>query len=291
MADALRVAETYFDAWNRRDAAAIVASFADGGTYTDPLAPGLSGDALAAYVAGLWQAFPDLAFELDGAALVGGDTVAAQWVMTGTNTGPFHGLPPTGRSIRLPGADFIRVEDGRIRSVHGYFDAGAVPRQLGLQVVVQPEALGPFRFGSSVGVQGGRRSRPGAFGITMLHVRNAEEVERMRTYSRQIALEMLEMPGFIGWTAMALGDRLYNVSAWEDVESIGRLMIGGTHARAMADFFGPGIGAGGFTSVWVPERINAMWVRCRGCDRMRPHLGPDSRCDCGAALPEPPEYW
>jgi hypothetical protein len=29
----MQVAERYFDAWNRRDATAIVASFASGGTY------------------------------------------------------------------------------------------------------------------------------------------------------------------------------------------------------------------------------------------------------------------
>jgi hypothetical protein len=37
--DATDVAQKYFDAWNRRDPEAIVATFAEGGTYTDPNAP------------------------------------------------------------------------------------------------------------------------------------------------------------------------------------------------------------------------------------------------------------
>jgi hypothetical protein len=32
----LDVAQTYFDVWNQRDPAAIVATFAEGGTYSDP---------------------------------------------------------------------------------------------------------------------------------------------------------------------------------------------------------------------------------------------------------------
>lgn len=46
--DAVDVAQGYFDAWNRRDADAIVATFAEGGTYSDPNVPeGLTGQAIA----------------------------------------------------------------------------------------------------------------------------------------------------------------------------------------------------------------------------------------------------
>lgn len=34
----MQVAHRYFDAWNRRDAYAIAAAFAEGGTYSDPSA-------------------------------------------------------------------------------------------------------------------------------------------------------------------------------------------------------------------------------------------------------------
>jgi len=40
----LDVAHTYFDAWNRRDPAAIVSTFAEGGTYSDPTVPPLAAE-------------------------------------------------------------------------------------------------------------------------------------------------------------------------------------------------------------------------------------------------------
>jgi steroid delta-isomerase-like uncharacterized protein len=166
--NALEIAQCYFDAWNRRDAEAIVGAFAEGGTYSDPTGgQGLHGESLASYAKGLWEAFPDLSFEIISSADVGADMVAAQWLMRGTNTGSLNGLPPTGRTVALPGADFIQVERDRIRSVQGYFDSRAVPEQLGLQVMVQPNVIGPFAFGTSALVQTGNKTKPGAFSITM----------------------------------------------------------------------------------------------------------------------------
>lgn len=42
----LDVAHTYFDAWNRSDPAAIVDTFVEGGTYSDPTVSALTGSAL-----------------------------------------------------------------------------------------------------------------------------------------------------------------------------------------------------------------------------------------------------
>src|SRR5687768_88538 len=138
------VAQQYFDAWQRHDGAGIVATFAEGGTYSDP-ATGhpLSGPAIAGYAGNLWAAFPDLSFELLSVAPAGEGTIAAQWLMRGTNSGSMRGLPPTGRPVALPGADFIQIEGNKIRSVQGYFDTRTLSEQLGLQTVVQPYTAGP----------------------------------------------------------------------------------------------------------------------------------------------------
>jgi steroid delta-isomerase-like uncharacterized protein len=144
----LQVAQEYFNAWNRRDAGGIAALFVEGGTYHDPTVPQpLTGEAIAQYATGLWASFPDTSFEIVSIAQNEDGLVAAEWKMRATNLGPFGGLPPTGRALSLPGADFIRVEGDKIRSVQGYFDAGAVPAALGLDIVVQPRAIGPFSFG------------------------------------------------------------------------------------------------------------------------------------------------
>jgi|SRR5271154_3579612 len=57
----LHVAQRYFDAWNRHDAAGIVAIFAEGGTYADPATAGpLSGESIGVYVRGLCPSNSDL---------------------------------------------------------------------------------------------------------------------------------------------------------------------------------------------------------------------------------------
>lgn len=57
--------------------------------------------------------FPDLRSHAD--ALLGdGDLVTIRWTITGTHTGPFFGVPATGRSIRVSGMDILRVADGKL---------------------------------------------------------------------------------------------------------------------------------------------------------------------------------
>jgi steroid delta-isomerase-like uncharacterized protein len=280
---------TYLDGWNARSSAAVLASLTPGGTYQDPTTPGpLSGAALAAHVESLWQAFPDLEFDVVSIAEAGGGRVALEWVMRGTNSGPFRGLPPTGRRVELAGADLILTEGHRVSRVRGYFDGGAVPRQLGLQIIVQPHAIGPFAFGSSAQVQTGRRQQPGAIGITALHALDDARVLEIRETSRVTMTEMLGMDGFVGATTATLGRRMVTVSAWDDPESPAQLMRGGTHAGSMRPFYRGELASSGFTSVWVPHRVNAYWIRCDGCGRMA-RAGPT--CGCGATLPEHPPYW
>lgn len=285
----LEVATRYFDAWNRRDPEAIAATFAPDGTYTDPGVPhGLDPGATGEYAAGLFAAFPDLAFEVGAAAECGAGRVAAEWVMTGTNEGPFRGLPPSGRTVAVPGADFIAVEDDRVRSVTGYFDATAVPRQLGMQVIVQPTAVGPFAFGNST-YAAASGAEPGAVSLTVLEARSPEEIEEVRDGSRAIVGELLQTPGFISWLGAVVGDRMYTITAWEDADGPARLREVGAHVAAMERFFAsPGIARGGQTGVWSPHRLNGMWVRCPACDAMvQP---PDGRCPCGAEVTRP-VYW
>jgi steroid delta-isomerase-like uncharacterized protein len=285
------VAEIYFNAWTQHDAPGVLRAFAEGGTYQDPASNGiLKGQAIADYAAGLWAAFPDLSFEVASISESPKGLVAAQWVMTGTNSAPFMGMPPTGKAVRLTGADFIQVEGDRIRSVVGYFDSGELPRQLGLQVIVQPNEIGPFKFGTSTQVSTGKRTKPGAFSITMLHARSPEEAAQVVRYSRQIAQEMLAMPDFIGMRGVTVGSSMLTLSAWETPEGPRKLMTHGTHAAAMRDFFGPAIASGGYTSVWVPARINTMWVRCRSCAKMVDSGKAAETCACGAPLPEAIAY-
>ena len=125
--------------------------------------------------------------------------------MKGTNTGPMMGLPPTGRSIALAGADFARIDGSKILSLRGYFDSSAVPRALGLDIIMQPSSIGPFGFGTSVRASNGSTALPGAFSITNFFARNAEEVAIIQESGRKIAMDMLSMPGFISMVSAVVG--------------------------------------------------------------------------------------
>ena len=290
--DPSAVADRYFDAWNRRDPEAIAAAFCDRGTYADPNVPGGIGpEATAGYAAGLFAGFPDLAFAIESSAVCADGSVAAQWVMTGTNTGPFQGLPPSGREVRLPGADIIVVTGDKVRSVVGYFDTAVVPRQLGMQVIVQPVRAGPFAFGTSTYVLTDGRE-PGAMSLTVLEARSPEDIDEVRSRTREVIADLLGAPGFISWVGAVVNNRMFTITAWDDADAVAALQENPAHAEAMRIFFAPapeGLAAGGQTGVWEPNRLNGIWARCAACGRMvRP--GPDGRCACGAEVATP-RYW
>jgi steroid delta-isomerase-like uncharacterized protein len=289
---AIDVAYQYFDAWNRHDAAGVVATLAPDGTYTDPTTRGpLSGEALISYINGIVSAFPDLSFEIISAAPAGDGLVAGQWLMKGTNTGPFAGAPPTGQSVALPGADFIIIEDDKICSVQSYFDQRTFVEQLGLQAIVQPYSIGPFTFGTSTRATTGKRTKPGAFSLTWLEVRSEEEVNEVRERGRQVVQEMMQMPGFISSANMVVGRRLITTTAWENTEAPKQLLRGGAHKEAMGRFFNSDFAAVGTTMVFVPDHINAMWMRCTVCGQVANYDQSQGKCRCGQPLPEHPPYW
>lgn len=282
------VVHAYTDAWNRRDAQALMDTFAHGGTYSDPTAgQGLTGEAIAAYAQKLWGAFPDLSFNAVSVAETADGRVATEWLMRGTNYGSMNGLPPTNLPVELPGADFIQVENGKIRSVQGYFDSGAVPRQLGLQVIVQPTAIGPFQFGTSNGVSMGRPVAPGAFSITWLEANSEEQAQQVKELGREIVTEMMGMEGFLGFKGLDLGNQLITISAWETPDHPRRIMRSKAHQQGIAQI----TGHTGLVSVWVPIRI-ATTVQCQTCGKaVTSQSNADTNCSCGAELPTLASYW
>ena len=286
------LAQRYFQAWLDRDGDAVLRTLSPHGTYQDPSTGGpISGDRLRAYLSSLWSTFPDLTFQVESMAQTAPDRVAAQWTMRGTNTGSLMGLPPTGRSVVLRGADFFVLSDDRIHSVTGYFDSAEIPRQLGLQITIQPQQIGPFRFGTSLAVQTGKTQAPGAFSITSLDACSSEAVERVREGSRTSLIDMLAMDGFIGATTAAIGNRLVTVSAWDSPESSRRVMREGAHARIMHEIYDGSLAKHSYTSVWTNHRYGPVLVRCDSCGAMT--RGPDENrmCRCGERLPDPIPYW
>ena len=283
--DPLSAARRYFDAWNSRDPEAISAAFAADGVYTDPVSGTIPGAAAGQYAQGLFDSFPDLSFEITSAAQTSETSVAAEWIMRGTNLGPIRGAPPTGKAIELRGSDFIQVDNDRIRSVHGYFDSGALPRQLGLQVIVQPESIGPVQFGYSSYMNAGNPAEAGAVSVTVLQADSEETSDLVRELSRQIIREMAEMRGFISFLGAAAGGRMITLTAWEDEEAPRALMREGSHRDAVKRFFEERGIRGGVTAVFTPGRIGIRWARCESCGKMVDSNKLEGFCDCSAQLP------
>jgi steroid delta-isomerase-like uncharacterized protein len=128
----------YLAAWNQRDLATALAVVHPEVHWVDPLLPEplTSREGAAAFFAGAWQGFPDLALHAVGDPLVDekAGRVAAQWRMTGTHTGEFPpGAPISGNTFEVFGTDVWDVDtEGLATSVHAYYDSLTLLRAIGL---------------------------------------------------------------------------------------------------------------------------------------------------------------
>jgi steroid delta-isomerase-like uncharacterized protein len=76
-------------------------------------------------------AFADFAVEVHR-QFADGDQVMTYKTFTGTHTGEFQGIPPTGQAVRFDVMDIVRLEDGQIVEHWGVVDQAGLLRQLGV---------------------------------------------------------------------------------------------------------------------------------------------------------------
>jgi steroid delta-isomerase-like uncharacterized protein len=88
-------------------------------------------DGLRAFTETFRAAFPDL--KVDTKDLVAeGDEVWAYSTMSGTHTGEFMGIPPTGKKFEVSGFDRVRFKDGKAVEHWGVFEDMSMMQQLGV---------------------------------------------------------------------------------------------------------------------------------------------------------------
>ena len=87
---------------------------------------------VAAFYTGLFESMPDVNFDLRE-VFIGEAGVVEESVLLGTHTGNLFGLPPTGKSIRLPLTIVFPMRAGAILGERLYFDMDSLQRQLGLR--------------------------------------------------------------------------------------------------------------------------------------------------------------
>jgi predicted ester cyclase len=86
--------------------------------------------AMRAFAHEFHTGFPDFRDTID-LQLAEGDLVATRATSSGTHTGPFQGIAPTGRKLSWTGIVIDRVEDGRIVESWGNWDMMGMLQQLG----------------------------------------------------------------------------------------------------------------------------------------------------------------
>jgi predicted ester cyclase len=102
--------------------------------------PTLDSEAWVAFLGSFLQGFPDLHLEVQDT--VADDDMTAQRILfTGTHSGTFRGLPPTGRKVRFSGIEISRMSGGKVSEHWFQLDALMLFQQLGLLVVPGPQLL------------------------------------------------------------------------------------------------------------------------------------------------------
>ena len=128
------VVASYFEALNRRDAAAAAEYLAPDVVEEITGVGVLRGrDEVRTFFDGLFKAAPDMEVLVDR-TVSEGDTDVVQWRMNGTFTGGplFNGVQATGGRLQLRGCDVIDVRDGKIVRNTAYQDGIELARALGM---------------------------------------------------------------------------------------------------------------------------------------------------------------
>jgi steroid delta-isomerase-like uncharacterized protein len=84
-----------------------------------------------ALVAELRAAFPDMDFRVED-MIAEGDLVASRNIWYGTHTGPFRGMPPSGKKVTVTAMGFSRIKDGKVVEHWGQVDFLGLLQQIGV---------------------------------------------------------------------------------------------------------------------------------------------------------------
>ena len=121
----------YEEAWGKGDLDVIDDVFADDYVRHDlrPGVPPPGPEGMKRITADFRAAFPDLWFEVD--ILLGEDDfVVARWTASGTHTGPWGDVSPTGRTATFSGVNIFRFVDGKVVEIWNHRDDLGLREQL-----------------------------------------------------------------------------------------------------------------------------------------------------------------
>ncbi|SMP61624.1 conserved hypothetical protein, steroid delta-isomerase-related [Neorhodopirellula lusitana] len=123
----------YYDAWSRQDGNGVMSFFGESSTFED-LAFGARFEGLTqirSFVDLTYAGSPD--FRVRPTQIVVGEgSAAAAWVMSGTHSGDFPGLPATGKKFEVRASSIIRFDRDTIKTIVDYWNPAEFQRSVGL---------------------------------------------------------------------------------------------------------------------------------------------------------------
>jgi predicted ester cyclase len=96
----------------------------------DPSLPPMKGWEGAKHLIALWSSFSNRKITIED-SITEGDRVALRFVITGTHTGPFMGIAPTGKPIKVTGTGIFKIVERKATDNWVNFDALGLLQQLG----------------------------------------------------------------------------------------------------------------------------------------------------------------
>ena len=128
-----RIAQFYDQLVNAHNADMVDSFFtADVKDHMDGLPePVVGADSMKSGFREFFATFPDAHLQTHF-MVAEGDTVVAKVTMTGTNTGPLRGGPPTGKAINVSGTAVFVLKDGKINERWRNFNDVMMLQQLGM---------------------------------------------------------------------------------------------------------------------------------------------------------------
>ena len=120
--------------FNRGNLAFVEEAYTENAIIHDAILPNVPAGpgGIRRYVRTYGEPVPDIHFEVQE-LIADGDTMAAQWIASGTQVGTLLGLPSTGRRVEASGVSVYRMEEGRIAEAWVYWDVIALLKSLGVE--------------------------------------------------------------------------------------------------------------------------------------------------------------
>lgn len=126
--------QEYFDAWTEGDLEKILAYYSDDVVINLLGVPALLEGKVAVtkgFVVPFTKGFPGNVHNILN-LVHEGNQVVVEWMFVAVHKGDFAGVPPTGRTVKLPGCSVYTVENGIITRGILYYNGPTLMEQLGV---------------------------------------------------------------------------------------------------------------------------------------------------------------